>query len=71
VSTAPAKEEHPNTDTSPISVHKQKTYPEFENAKDLSVTQTICGKILSLPLYPSLTDEEVTCIGRATKDAIS
>jgi len=55
----------------PIPVHKQKSYIEFENAKDMSVTETICNEILSLPLYPSLTDEEVTYIGGATKDAIS
>jgi dTDP-4-amino-4,6-dideoxygalactose transaminase len=55
----------------PIPVHKQKAYTEFENAKDLSVTEVICNEILSLPLYPSLTDEEVTYIAGATKDAIS
>jgi dTDP-4-amino-4,6-dideoxygalactose transaminase len=55
----------------PIPVHKQKAYTEFENAKDLSVTEVVCNEILSLPLYPSLTDEEVTYIGAATKDAIS
>ena len=55
----------------PIPVHKQRAYTAFESTKDLSITQTICGEILSLPLYPSLTDEEVTYVGRATKDAIS
>ena len=55
----------------PIPVHKQKAYTEFENASDLSVTEVICNEILSLPLYPSLTDEEVTYIAGATKDAIS
>jgi dTDP-4-amino-4,6-dideoxygalactose transaminase len=37
----------------------------------LSVTQMICKEILSLPLYPSLTDEEVACVAAVTKDAIS
>jgi dTDP-4-amino-4,6-dideoxygalactose transaminase len=55
----------------PIPVHKQNAYTEFENAKDLSITEGICNEILSLPLYPSLTDEEVTYIVGATKDAIS
>ncbi len=55
----------------PIPVHKQKAYIEFESAKDLSVTEHICTKILSLPLSPSLTEEEVEYIGRATKDAVS
>jgi dTDP-4-amino-4,6-dideoxygalactose transaminase len=55
----------------PIPVHKQNAYTEFENAKDLSDTEAICNEILSLPLYPSLTDEEVTYITGATKNAIS
>jgi dTDP-4-amino-4,6-dideoxygalactose transaminase len=55
----------------PIPVHKQKAYAEFENAKDLANTEAICNEILSLPLYPSLTDEEVAYIGGATKDAVS
>jgi dTDP-4-amino-4,6-dideoxygalactose transaminase len=55
----------------PIPVHKQKAYTAFGRTKDLSVTQTICNEILSLPLYPSLTDEEVAYIGGVTKDAIS
>jgi len=55
----------------PIPVHKQKAYTAFERTKGLSVTQTICSQVLSLPLYPSLTDEEVAYIGRVTKDAIS
>ena len=54
----------------PIPVHKQKAYAAFESTKDLSVTETICSEILSLPLYPSLTEEEVAYIGGATKDAI-
>ena len=55
----------------PLPVHKQKPYKEFENADDLSNTEVICNEVLSLPLYPSLTDEEVTYIGGATIDAIS
>jgi dTDP-4-amino-4,6-dideoxygalactose transaminase len=54
----------------PIPVHKQKAYAVFSSSKDLSVTQTICSEILSLPLYPSLTEEEVMYVGRVTKDAI-
>jgi dTDP-4-amino-4,6-dideoxygalactose transaminase len=53
----------------PIPVHKQKAYAAYESTKDLSVTETICSEILSLPLYPSLTEDEVAYIGGATKDA--
>jgi dTDP-4-amino-4,6-dideoxygalactose transaminase len=55
----------------PIPVHKQNAYRAFEGTKDLSVTQTICNEILSLPLYPSLTEEEIAYVGRVTKDATS
>jgi dTDP-4-amino-4,6-dideoxygalactose transaminase len=55
----------------PIPVHKQSAYMAFEGTKNLAVTETICNEILSLPLYPSLTEEEVAYIGGATKDAIS
>jgi dTDP-4-amino-4,6-dideoxygalactose transaminase len=54
----------------PIPVHKQKAYKAFEGTKNLAVTQMICNEILSLPLYPSLTEEEVAYVGEATKDAI-
>jgi len=54
-----------------IPVHKQNAYKEFETAKDLSVTEVICNEILSLPLYPSLTDEEVAYVAGALKDATS
>lgn len=54
----------------PIPVHKQKAYAAFDT-NDLPVTETICNEILSLPLYPSLTDEEVTYVGAAIKEAIS
>lgn len=54
----------------PIPVHKQKAYEAFKSAKNLSVTQTICNEILSLPLYPSLTDEEVTYVAGVIKNAM-
>jgi dTDP-4-amino-4,6-dideoxygalactose transaminase len=43
----------------------------FQSTKELAVTQTICGEILSLPLYPSLTEEEIVYVGRTIKDAVS
>ncbi len=55
----------------PIPVHKQKAYESFHSTKDLAVTQMICSEILSLPLYPSLSDEEVVYVARKTKDAVS
>ena len=54
----------------PIPVHKQKAYAAFESTRDLPVTQAICNEILSLPLFPSLTEDEVAYVAEATKDAI-
>jgi dTDP-4-amino-4,6-dideoxygalactose transaminase len=55
----------------PIPVHKQEAYAAYAGTKDLAITQKICNEILSLPLYPSLTEEEVTYTARVIKDAIS
>ena len=54
----------------PIPVHKQKAYAAFQSTRDLSTTQTICNEILSLPLYPSLNDDEVAYTAGVTKAAI-
>lgn len=42
----------------PIPMHKQGSYPEH-NKNTLPVTEKICGEILSIPMNPWLTNEEV------------
>lgn len=44
----------------PIPVHLQKVYHDSYKDVELPVCEEICGEILSLPMYPSLSDEEVT-----------
>lgn len=41
----------------PVPVHQQPGYRHL--ARRLPVTERACGEILSLPIYPELTDEEV------------
>jgi dTDP-4-amino-4,6-dideoxygalactose transaminase len=45
----------------PVPVHRQHGYAErvILPPGDLSVTDRVCQQILSLPLYPELTDADV------------
>lgn len=45
----------------PLPIHKQQAYTECQNL-NLSVVELMNNEILSLPLYPSLTDKEVNKI---------
>ncbi len=53
----------------PIPIHKQKAYECVGNSADLPVTETACAEILSLPLYPSLTFDQVSRVGRLIRNA--
>jgi dTDP-4-amino-4,6-dideoxygalactose transaminase len=53
----------------PIPVHKQKAYESFGDSADLSVTETACAEILSLPLYHTLTFDEVSRIAELIRNA--
>jgi len=45
----------------PLPVHLQPAYKDIFKSKvnSLSVTERICGEILSLPMYPQLSDDQV------------
>ena len=44
----------------PMPVHFQPAYKDrIRTAKDMSVTEQLAGEVLSLPMYPELTSEEV------------
>ena len=45
----------------PVPVHRQNGYTEraIVPSDGLPVTEQLCGQILSLPLYPELSDAEV------------
>jgi len=52
----------------PYPVHQQKTYKKIAKFDDLEITDYISNKILSLPIYPELTIEDVTFISGLIKD---
>lgn len=50
----------------PVPVHEQPAYDGYEPQHDLSVTETVTSEILSLPIHPWVTDNEI----KAVVDAI-
>lgn len=56
----------------PIPVHRQAVYAGmgYTNANDLQVTEKVCREVLSLPMHPWLTDEEIAFVTEAVKDAL-
>ncbi|MGB9980315.1 DegT/DnrJ/EryC1/StrS family aminotransferase [Methanobacterium sp.] len=55
----------------PLPVHKQEAYLKLGYYSNLPVTEKISGKILSLPIHPWLSDDEITRIGDVVKNTIS
>ncbi|MGA7075708.1 MAG: DegT/DnrJ/EryC1/StrS family aminotransferase [Halobacteriota archaeon] len=53
----------------PIPVHKQKAYAEIGDTTHLPATESACKAILSLPLYPFLTPDEVADVVGVIKNA--
>lgn len=45
----------------PIPPHKQEAYPEFKQLH-LQITERIHTEVLSLPLYPTMTEEQVSFV---------
>lgn len=52
----------------PIPLHKQPAFLEYGHGVSLPVAEATAEKILSLPMYPELTEEEITYITDAIKD---
>lgn len=51
----------------PLAIHKQKAYVELNN-QQLPVAEKLQNEVLSLPLYPSLTDNEIYYVISALND---
>jgi len=51
----------------PIPVHLQKAYSQYRNVSSLPATEKICNEILSLPMHPWLTEEEIYSISLKIK----
>ena len=45
----------------PIPAHLQKAYSDFKT-RSLPATEKVAKRILSLPIYPGLTDEQVDAV---------
>ena len=44
----------------PVPVHRQPAFSDSRSDADLSVTDALAGEILSLPMYPELTEDQVS-----------
>ena len=55
----------------PLPMHKQTAYAEFaEGAGDLSVSEGLSKTVLSLPMQPYLSDQEVETICDAVQEVV-
>ncbi len=48
-------------------LHMQPAYQHFPSAGKLNVTERICQQVLSLPMHPYLSDEQVTYVSECVK----
>jgi len=47
----------------PVPIHLQESYQEFSSQSHyLSVTEKIVNEIVSLPIYPEITEQEIEYI---------
>lgn len=54
----------------PLPAHRQPVYASLAPPGGLPVTEQLAGEILSLPMYPELTDAEVEAVAAAVLDAL-
>ena len=55
----------------PLPAHLQPIYAGLAEPGSLSVTERLATEVLSLPLYPELTDDEVELVAIAVRDAVA
>ena len=53
----------------PLPAHLQPIYAGLAEPGSLPVTERLAGEVLSLPLYPELTDDEVEAVAAAVSEA--
>jgi len=49
----------------PVPVHQQPAYARFGDDLDLTHTEAAARSVLSLPLYPELTDDDIEAVAKA------
>lgn len=56
----------------PIPLHKQKVYEGYDfNLNELTVSEEICDKVLSIPMHPYLEEEQIDFISNNIKEILS
>ena len=55
----------------PVPIHRQKAYEDYcGSAPSLPVTEQVTGEILSLPMYPDLTDEQLEYVCNCVREFV-
>jgi dTDP-4-amino-4,6-dideoxygalactose transaminase len=54
----------------PIPAHRQPAFAAQGRGLELPVTDRVCAEVLSLPMYPGLSDAEVDCVIAAVRTAV-
>jgi dTDP-4-amino-4,6-dideoxygalactose transaminase len=52
----------------PRPVHRHAAYAHLRRAGDLAVSERLAGEVVSLPLYPQLSDDELDAVVRAVAE---
>ena len=53
----------------PIPLHRQPVYRDLGYQDgSLPITERVAAEVLSLPLYPELTDEQIAHVARAVRE---
>ncbi|HWQ12680.1 MAG TPA: DegT/DnrJ/EryC1/StrS family aminotransferase [Roseiflexaceae bacterium] len=55
----------------PLPAHQQPVYAHLAPEGGLPVTERLAGEVLSLPMYPELTDEEVRAVAEAVRETLN
>jgi dTDP-4-amino-4,6-dideoxygalactose transaminase len=53
----------------PIPIHRQPPFDELAEGASLRSSEALCDSVLSLPLFPGLTDDEVEAVATAAAEA--
>ena len=53
----------------PDAIHRQPAYTSLAGSVPLAVSERLCAQVVSLPLYPELTDAEAELVVAAVRTA--
>ncbi len=55
----------------PIPIHQQKVYQDLGYTDELPVTERMAREVLSLPVHPSITDDELAVVAETLVEALA